>query len=90
MPKRDSVPTLESDDDDEPTPRRNKQSLPPFVILKRGLAILSGLVGIGVGIAMFLPEQNPPTENEQIAIWAFAGTCIAVACWLWGGRDPNA
>ena len=68
------------------TPR---PSLPPFVLLKRSLAILSALVGIGIGIAMFIPEKNPPTENEQIAMWVFAGSCLAVGAWLWGGREPS-
>lgn len=72
-------------------PDSPKPSLPPFVILKRGLAILSAGLGVMVGIvALFIPDNTPASENQQIANWVFVGVLIAVGCWLWGGRDPHA
>lgn len=78
------LPVLEAADDDDHPPKR----LPPFVILKRLCAFGCILIALGGAVGVML-EKKPMTESETIGIWSFIGAAIAVAAWLWGGRDPD-
>lgn len=93
MTKRNDLPTLEADDE-RPTRRHNrKRGLPPFVILKRGLAIFAALFGVAMMIAMSVSPDTGingrASEDTQIFAYILAAIPIAVGAWLWGGRDPD-
>lgn len=79
------LPTLESES-------RRKPKLPPFVILKRALAIFCVFLSVClIGVTLFGPaEAKKPDENTEIMVWIFMLVPGVVGLWLWGGRDPDA
>jgi len=68
----------------------NQKRLAPFTIIKRALAIFLALTSVGlIGSLLFMPDKDANSENVQIVVWIFALSPIAIAAWLWGGKDPE-
>jgi len=69
----------------------NQKRLAPFTIIKRALAIFLALISVGLVCSLlFMPDKDTnSSENVQIFVWIFALSPIAIAAWLWGGKDPE-